>query len=119
MYFRDRKRDNVIVCPSCGREYLPAEIYVPSAFFGKPTDIDRTTNGEIEVFDGTTMDTQEEFVCENCGVTFVVNADVRFKTHIKEGKKKFDKVYVSPLYSNKISLFENLESVAETTTEQN
>lgn len=110
MFFKDRKRDNVIICPSCGREYLPAEIYVPSSFFGKPSDIDRTSNGEIEVFDGTTMDTYEEYTCDNCGVTFVVNADVKFKTRLKEEKKKFSNVYVSPLYTNKISLFENLDS---------
>jgi uncharacterized OB-fold protein len=25
-----------IVCPKCGREYLPVEIYYPNSFFGKP-----------------------------------------------------------------------------------
>ena len=25
-----------IICPKCGREYLPAEIYYPNFFFGRP-----------------------------------------------------------------------------------
>ena len=43
MNIRERKKDIVITCPHCGREYLPAEIYVPDAFFGKPSDIEKNT----------------------------------------------------------------------------
>ena len=106
MHFRDRRKDIVITCPNCGREYLPAEIFVPSAFFGRPMDIERLTGGEIEVFDGTTMDTSEEFTCEYCGEPFVVTTDIRFKT-VKKSDLAMKEEYVSKVYPSRIALFED------------
>lgn len=109
--FRDKRRDNIITCPVCGREYLPAEIFLPSVFFGKPVDIDRDSTGRIEAYDGTTMNTEEDYVCDNCGATFTVEAAVKFKT--KERKIiDFNPVYTSSIKSRKILLSENLEEVS-------
>ena len=30
------KKIELIICPHCGTEYLPAEIYYPKHFFGNP-----------------------------------------------------------------------------------
>lgn len=35
MIKQDKKLE-LIICPKCGREYLPAEIYYPNEFLGKP-----------------------------------------------------------------------------------
>lgn len=115
MFFKDKKRDNVITCPFCGREYLPSEIFIPKNFFGKPEDIDRSVTGEIEVFSGSTMDTTEDYVCDGCGKQFVVESEIKFRAVPKE-ENKFDTVYTSHLYSNKISLFEDLGGENDTNT---
>lgn len=108
--FRDKRRDNIITCPNCGREYLPAEIFLPNVFFGRPLDVDRDSTGRIEAYDGTTMNTEEDYVCDNCSTVFTVEAIVKFKT--KERKTlEFNPVYSSPLKDKKISLFENLEDI--------
>lgn len=106
MLFRDRVRDKVIVCPHCGEEYLPAEIFIPNAFFGKPENIDRTASGQIEVFDGTTMDLSEEYKCDKCGNVFYVEADVKFTTRDRK-TEQLDEVYTSKLRPDKVSLFED------------
>lgn len=91
-----------IVCPYCGREYLPAEIYIPKAFMGKPMDVERTREGKIDNFNGPLMDTAEEYICDGCGETFQVRASVSFKTF----KKDTSATFVAPLKTQKISLFE-------------
>ena len=35
------KKFSVITCPFCGKEYLPAEIFIPKVFFGNPQIIYR------------------------------------------------------------------------------
>ena len=104
MIFKDKKRDNIITCPVCGREYLPAEIFVPDAFFGHPEDIDRDNSGKIEAYDGNTMDLNEEYVCDTCGAILSIETILKFK--VTEKKDNFEEVYSSPLFPNKISLFE-------------
>lgn len=101
----NRKKPAVITCPVCGREYLPAEIYLPKSFLGNPSEIERNGSGKIEVFFGQSMDTDEEFCCEECNTKFKVSANVSFKTFL-EDTYAFPKEYVSPLKTNRISLFE-------------
>ena len=45
----------VIKCPHCGREYLPVEIFYPTSFFGKPTNVYRDEQGKIENISGDDM----------------------------------------------------------------
>lgn len=74
--------DKVITCPRCGYQYLPAEIYVPKYFFGKPKYIRRDTEGKILSISGTKEDYEESYKCGNCNTSFKVIANVQFETTI-------------------------------------
>lgn len=102
------KKDSleVITCPKCGREYLPAEIFIDKMFLGSPTDIDRDEHGKIISFNGKTMDLNESYICDTCNEKFKVSAKVSFKAFI-DPKDQFNIEYVSPLHEEKITLFEN------------
>lgn len=73
----------VIKCPNCGTEYLPAEIYVPNAFFGKPSNIAKH-NGKVVSFYGDSMDLRESYTCDTCDTKFTVRASVLFNTSVEE-----------------------------------
>lgn len=94
-----------ITCPHCGREYLPAEIYLPNSFFGHPENIEKDSNGKIDTFEGPTMDLNESFKCDNCDGRFEIVAQIKFNTYIDQ-KKDFSKDYSTPVYPSRISLFE-------------
>lgn len=73
------KRNELIICPKCHREYLPAEIFIPKAFFGKPTDIIRDVYGQILEFEGSEMDLVESYICDSCNTAFNVTAKISFQ----------------------------------------
>lgn len=106
MYNSNKKKVVTICCPQCGTEYLPAEIYLPNEFLGRPSDIEKTYTGKIDVFDGTSMNPVEEYTCDKCGKKFRVVANINFKTYGIDEKVKFNNTYVSPIHHKKISLFE-------------
>ena len=95
----------IIRCPRCKYEYLPAEIYLPTYFLGKPTGIIKNNN-MIESFTGNSMDTTETYTCDNCGSTFKVFAKVTFTTEEKT-RLNFDEDYSSPLTKNNLFLSED------------
>lgn len=70
-----------IICPKCGCEYLPAEIYYPNCFLGKPKNIIKNNN-KIIAFSNGSMDLEEEYICDNCLTKFSVIAEVKFNTEI-------------------------------------
>ena len=70
--------DKVIKCPHCNSEYLPAEIYDPNYFLGKPKNIVRSQKGELLGYEGIPMTLTEEFECEKCGNSFDVFAKISF-----------------------------------------
>ena len=72
------RKTEVITCPHCGREYLPAEIYMPKDFFGKPSEIERDYQGKIMDFMGKSIDYTESFICDACDKKFFVSAQIRF-----------------------------------------
>ena len=74
----------VIICPYCGREYLPSEIYIPNSFIGNVKSIIRTNAGKIDTFFGNSMDLKEEYTCDKCDGKFDVTARVSFFTKKKE-----------------------------------
>ena len=74
------RKTEVITCPYCGREYLPAEIYMPKSFFGHPFDIERDYQGKIMDYMGRNLDSTESFTCEGCNKKFFVNAQVKFNS---------------------------------------
>lgn len=93
-----------IVCPKCGREYLPAEIYYPKEFFGTPQNIDKSNNGKIESFEGSSLNIEETYQCDSCNCTFNVVAKISFKT--SETTKYDMSQYKTPLFEPKLTLFE-------------
>ena len=98
-----RKNDPaIIVCPKCGAEYLPCEIFLPNAFLGKACDIVKDDSGEILSFDGYNMDNRETYVCDFCKTKFEVNAKVAFTSNDVDA---FNEEYATPRYVQ-LSLFE-------------
>lgn len=98
------KQLNVIVCPYCGREYLPSEIYIPKSFIGNASSIIRTTSGKIDTFFGKNMDLSEEYTCDKCLGKFNVSAKVSF--YSKKIGNDFEKEYRSNI-NKKIMLKED------------
>lgn len=95
----------IIRCPRCKYEYLPAEIYLPNSFLGKPAGIIRNNN-TIESFIGNSMDTSETYICDKCKTTFRVYATVAFSTEEKP-KLNFDEEYTTPLTKTALFLEED------------
>ena len=94
----------IITCPKCGAEYLPAEIYYPNEFLGKPYGIDKL-DGKIENYLGNSMNLKESYQCDHCNCKFNVTAKVSFKS---TELNKFDttKDYKTQLFEPKLTLFE-------------
>lgn len=100
------RKFELIECPTCRCEYLPAEIYVPFPFFGSPKFINRDENGKIVTFENTSMDTQEVYTCDKCNTTFKINAKLVFTTEVDK-TENFDEEYTSTLQKNVLFLEEN------------
>lgn len=97
-----------IKCPKCGKHYLPAEIYYPAEFFGKPSQIERNNKGEVEFFNGESLNLSETFTCTHCDTNFEVIADISFSTKITE-LGEFEDFYITPLFDDKLELDEDFE----------
>ena len=95
-----------VVCPKCNREYLPAEIYYPDQFLGKPTDIYKLNNGKVDHFEGQSMNLEETYICDNCGTHFKTIATVKFRT-VELKKYDFSKSYVTNLFEDTFTLPED------------
>ena len=95
-----------ITCPHCGAEYLPAEIYYPDEFLGKPTDIEKL-RGKIESYLGKNMNVEEVYICDNCLTKFKTVAKVTFKT-TEIVKQDTTRAYVTPLFDDKLTLDEDM-----------
>lgn len=100
------KKISYIKCPNCGREYLPAEIYIPNAFFGRPENIERDSlTGEIKNFYGKDMDLVEHYMCDNCNTPFKITARIQFSTS-EESRYNFNKDYTINLKRQTLFLSE-------------
>jgi hypothetical protein len=64
---------NFIICPHCGFQYLPGEIYDPKHFLGQPKDIVRNNVGEILGYEGIVTDLEETYICENCNNVYLIS----------------------------------------------
>lgn len=64
-----------IVCPHCGAEYLPQEIFVLSDF--NKSDIIKDENGKI--LDNIEYDTYESYRCDYCDKTFQATMGMAFE----------------------------------------
>jgi DNA-directed RNA polymerase subunit RPC12/RpoP len=96
------RKFEIIECPHCGYQYLPAEIFVPKNFVGTPFGIERNYNGTIMEYEGESVDLFDTYTCDNCDKLFRVSAKMNFTTSIDE-VEPFEEEYISPL--NKSQLF--------------
>lgn len=77
------KKSEILRCPVCGAEYLAAEIYVPNAFFGKPSFIQRDADNRIIDYFGSPMCPTEHYCCDYCDSKFKVYAKTQFFTQLE------------------------------------
>lgn len=73
-----------IICPKCGTQYLPGEIYLPKQFLGQPKYVERDFSGKILFADGGDMCLKETYMCDKCDTIFEVVANIQFNTKEKE-----------------------------------
>ena len=91
-----------IICPCCGAQYLPCEIYVPTAFFGGwYINIDKDKNGRIIEDDkpihdrhvlNNRMNVMEHYICDYCNTPFDIEAKVSFRCTVDD-RHNFNKDY--------------------------
>ena len=72
------KQLRIIKCPTCGYEYLPAEIFLPNEFLGKPKNIIKNSDGKIVGYEGIKMNDTELYRCDNCDCTFEIISTTNF-----------------------------------------
>ncbi len=99
------RKFEIIECPCCGREYLPAEIFIPQNFFGRPRDIVRDVYGCILEYEGSSIDVGETYTCDKCNTTFQVRVKMNFTTESTK-IENFDEEYVTPVFKNNLFLQE-------------
>lgn len=103
------ERDGYLIrCPVCGQEYLPAELFLPVDFLGKPKDIVKRNDGKIDFYLGERPTYETEYCCDNCSSNFKVKAKINFETIAEDD---FSKEYTSKLKVNvlggEVDLFKN------------
>lgn len=96
------KKNELIICPKCHYEYLPAEIFIPKAFFGTPTDIIRDFDGQILEYANTGLDLGESYTCDKCNTTFNILTKISFQSEL-DPIENIDEEYTTNL--KKIDLF--------------
>ena len=86
---------NYIICPNCGYEYHPAEIFLPNSVIGNITYVDRDDEGHIISTISDTSDYTETYQCDRCSKVFSTTLEMSFTT--KSVKTiDFDSDYTTP-----------------------
>ena len=91
------RKFEIIECPNCGYEYLPAEIFIPKYYFGVPTNIQRDEKGKLISYEGTSVDLFEKYTCDKCNKEFRVVSKLQLTT---EEPAEFNDEYVTKLNRN-------------------
>lgn len=91
-----------IICPNCGAEYLPVEIFIPQSFFGNIKDVERDEHGKIIEFIGDDMDIKESYKCDYCSKKFTIDTNVEF--NVESSSASIDSTYTTKI-NTKPSLF--------------
>ena len=99
------KTENIIICPYCGAEYLPEEIFIPEDLFNQPRNILKDEHGKLEHFVRDDLSFEEEYTCDYCNHTFKVHCFLTFTTE-KCLEHDFDFDHETEIYPNRISLEE-------------
>lgn len=79
-----------IICPNCGAEYAPQEIFLMNTF--NNTDIIKDEKGSI--LTDLSFDDDEIYKCDYCNQTFHVTMNIEFNVytkHIEEHTTKLHK----------------------------
>ena len=79
-----RKKTPKIVCPKCGTQYLPGEIFLPKSFVGQPKQVIKNCYGEIIDYYGDSMGLNETYQCDKCNAVLSIKAAVQFQVQIKD-----------------------------------
>ena len=95
-----------IICPNCGAEYLPCEIYLPNHFLGKSYFIEKDYLGKILDYYGQQQNLIEQYTCDKCNKTFTVRGQLNFYTSIIDNLS-FNDSYTTKYKSNKLKLSED------------
>ena len=90
------RKFEIIECPKCNYEYLPAEIFIPKYYFGIPKDIIRDEKGELLSYEGSSVDLFEKYKCDNCNTEFRVVSKLQLTTEL-EFPGSFDEEYITKL----------------------
>lgn len=93
------RKFEIIECPYCGYEYLPAEIFIPKYYFGKPENIQRDENGKLLSYEGSSVDLFEKYKCDKCDTEFRVVSKLQLTTEL-EFPGSFNSDYVTNLFKN-------------------
>lgn len=101
----DINKSIVITCPNCGAEYLPSEIYIPNAFFGRPKHIERDENHKIIHVAGQNMNLTEQYICNYCNNPFRITCKISF-VEKSEMKFNFEDGYTTQLKKKTLFLSE-------------
>lgn len=76
--------EKIIKCPKCDAEYFPAELYYRDDLLGHPKDIEKTQLGKILYSGGVHPEYNTTYVCDICGSTIKVAADIKYTTSLVE-----------------------------------
>ena len=90
------RKFEIVECPNCGYEYLPSEIFIPKYYFGKPYNIERTEDGKLLSYEGTSVDLFETYKCDKCNKEFRVVSKLQLTTELTF-PGSFDEEYVTKL----------------------
>lgn len=101
-----KEKLNIIICPNCGAEYLPAEIFLPDSFLGRPGVVDKDSSGKIIYYNGSNMNLRESYTCDYCNKTFKINGKIQFNTTY-DSNIDFDEEYTTPLKKKGLFLMED------------
>lgn len=94
---------NKVICPNCGYEYLPVEIFIPNTVFGKYVTLERDEEGKIVEDESiiTNMNLEESYRCDSCGRKFEVKMNIDFE--VTSESSDFSEEYSTKI--NKPNLF--------------
>lgn len=90
------RKFEIVECPNCGYEYLPAEIFIPKYYFGKPYNIERNEEGKLLSYEGTSVDLFEIYTCDKCNKEFRVVSKLQLTTELTF-PGSFDEEYVTKI----------------------
>lgn len=95
-----KKNWQVIKCPHCGYEHVPAEIFMPGELIGRTKTVIRDALGKIiyvEYYDEEEPIATTKYFCDNCDRPFVVEPVVSYKVSKEVEELDFKEQYISLL----------------------